>query len=59
MIAGVMLESFLVGGAQPLDVTNRGPLVYGQSVTDKCLSWQTTVDLLTTLAVASRARRTT
>lgn len=35
---GVMLESYLVGGAQKL-----GPsLVYGQSVTDACLGWMVT-----------------
>ncbi|GAP57069.1 phospho-2-dehydro-3-deoxyheptonate aldolase, partial [Arthrobacter sp. Hiyo6] len=37
-IAGVMLESFLVGGAQNLDVADHAAgiddLVYGQSVTD-------------------------
>ncbi|GLJ61074.1 phospho-2-dehydro-3-deoxyheptonate aldolase [Microbacterium barkeri] len=57
-IAGVMLESNLVAGAQPLDVA-RGPagLVYGQSVTDACLSWETTVDALGLLAAAARARR--
>ena len=57
-IGGVMVESFLVGGAQPLDVTAPAPLQYGQSVTDKCLSWETTVDVLTALAVAARKRRT-
>lgn len=54
-IAGVMLESFLVAGAQKLDVT-AGPagLVRGQSVTDACLGWDTTVDVLDRLAVAVR-----
>lgn len=56
-IAGVMLESFLVGGAQPLSVPLDRELVYGQSVTDACLSWETTAGLLAELAAASRARR--
>jgi 3-deoxy-7-phosphoheptulonate synthase len=56
-IAGVMMESFLVGGAQSLDVASAEDLVYGQSVTDACLSWETTVDALGTLAAASRRRR--
>jgi 3-deoxy-7-phosphoheptulonate synthase len=56
-IGGVMMESFLVGGAQSLDIPVRHRLVYGQSVTDACLSWDTTAQLLETLAAASRARR--
>jgi 3-deoxy-7-phosphoheptulonate synthase len=54
-ITGLMLESFLVAGAQPpapLDT-----LVYGQSVTDKCLSWETTATLLDELAAAVELRR--
>lgn len=54
-VAGVMLESFLVAGAQQLDVTaDRGRLTYGQSVTDACLGWDTTVDTLEALAAAVR-----
>lgn len=56
-IAGLMLEGFLVAGAQPLTVPLDHELVYGQSVTDACLSWDTPADLLTTLAEASRERR--
>lgn len=61
-IAGVMLESFLVGGAQKLDVdgvaNGRAALVYGQSVTDACMEWDVTVEVLANLARSSRARRT-
>lgn len=53
-IAGVMLESFLVAGRQ--DIDDR-PLTYGQSVTDACMSWDTTETLLGELAAAVRARR--
>ncbi|GAA1729691.1 3-deoxy-7-phosphoheptulonate synthase [Isoptericola hypogeus] len=54
-ITGLMMESFLVAGAQkpgPLD-----SLVYGQSVTDSCVDWDTTAELLGTLAAAVRERR--
>jgi len=47
-IAGLMLESFLVAGAQPL--TNE--LVYGQSVTDPCMDFAATADLLAGLSAA-------
>ena len=56
-IAGVALESFLVEGRQ--DLTERGELVYGQSITDSCMSWETTAQVLTELAAASRERRAT
>ncbi|WP_299564355.1 3-deoxy-7-phosphoheptulonate synthase [uncultured Mycolicibacterium sp.] len=46
-ISGVMLESFLVGGAQSPDAR---PLTYGQSVTDKCMDWQATELALRDLA---------
>ena len=39
MISGVMLESFLEPGAQSTEAT---PLVYGKSVTDKCMDWGAT-----------------
>ena len=41
-ISGLMLESFLVAGAQSLG----GRLVYGQSVTDKCMDFGTTAEIL-------------
>lgn len=61
-IAGVMMESFLVAGAQSLDpaklrINGGEGLVYGQSVTDACMDIDTTVDLLAELAAAVRARR--
>ncbi len=33
-------------------------LVYGQSITDGCIGWETTVEVLDDLAEAVRARRT-
>lgn len=46
-ISGVMLESFLVAGAQSAEAR---PLTYGQSVTDKCMDWPTTDRVLRELA---------
>ena len=54
-IKGVMLESFLVGGRQQLAVGE--PLEYGQSITDPCMSWDTTVGVIDELAAAVRRRR--
>jgi len=54
-IVGVMLESFLVEGRQ--DPTPGSDLVYGQSVTDACMGWETTEGVLRGLAEAVRARR--
>jgi 3-deoxy-7-phosphoheptulonate synthase len=54
-IVGVMLESFLVGGNQ--SVGDGSNLTYGQSITDKCMDWETTVDVLAELAAAVRTRR--
>jgi 3-deoxy-7-phosphoheptulonate synthase len=57
-IAGVMLESNLVAGAQKLDVSV-GPagLVRGQSVTDACMGWAATETALAQLAEGVRRRR--
>ena len=54
-IMGVMVESNLVAGRQEL--ATGAPLVYGQSVTDGCIDWATTVTALEALAAAARARR--
>jgi 3-deoxy-7-phosphoheptulonate synthase len=54
-IIGVMLESFLVAGRQ--DLNDPAHLTFGQSVTDGCIGWETTVPLLHMLADAARARR--
>jgi 3-deoxy-7-phosphoheptulonate synthase len=53
-IAGVMLESNLLGGTQTLDTS---PLIYGRSITDSCLSWEQTLPVLARLSVAVIARR--
>lgn len=52
-IRGIMLESHLVGGNQPMG----SELTYGQSVTDACLSLDESVPLLQQLAAAARVSR--
>ncbi len=54
-IVGVMLESFLVEGRQ--DLGDGTDLVYGQSITDPCLDWDTTESALEQFAAAVAARR--
>ncbi len=54
-ICGVMMESHLVAGRQ--DIKPDTPLTYGQSVTDACIDWETTVPMLEDLAQASAQRR--
>ena len=49
-IMGVMIESHLVAGRQ--DVEPGKPLTYGQSITDGCIDWETTVAALEQLAYA-------
>jgi 3-deoxy-7-phosphoheptulonate synthase len=53
-IGGVMLESHLVGGRQ--DHQAGGKLVYGQSITDACLSLDETRPILDRLSAAVAAR---
>ena len=45
-IAGIMLESHLLSGKQPLG-NDPSLLSYGISITDPCLSWEETEDLFT------------
>ncbi|OLQ94024.1 3-deoxy-7-phosphoheptulonate synthase [Vibrio ponticus] len=53
-IAGIMAESFIIEGNQPMDdITS---LTYGQSITDPCLSWEDTAYMLELLANAVKAR---
>ena len=43
-ICGVMLESNLVDGRQ--DITDPTKLLYGQSITDACIGWDETEELI-------------
>jgi len=47
-IDGMMLESHLFEGNQPLNESDPGSLKHGVSITDKCVGWEETVELLTT-----------
>ncbi|MEM7079260.1 MAG: 3-deoxy-7-phosphoheptulonate synthase [Pseudomonadota bacterium] len=51
---GVMLESHLQAGNQALAAPEL--LAYGQSITDACVGWETTMSLLERLAAGVRAR---
>lgn len=57
-IMGVMIESHLVEGNQKADGKKREELTYGQSITDACINWDTTVQVLDQLSQAVAARRT-
>ncbi len=54
-IIGVMVESNLVAGRQ--DLVPGQSLTYGQSITDGCIDWDTTVTTLRALATSIEKRR--
>lgn len=54
-IFGVMIESHLVEGRQEL--VPGQPLTFGQSITDACIGWDDTENVLRHLAASVRARR--
>ncbi len=54
-IAGIMAESFLVEGNQPMHDLNN--LTYGLSITDPCLGWKDTATMLDMLAQSIKVRR--
>ena len=54
-IFGVMVESHLVEGNQSL--INGKAAVYGQSITDACIGWNDTEQLLSQLSEAVVSRR--
>ncbi|WP_017222494.1 3-deoxy-7-phosphoheptulonate synthase [Moritella dasanensis] len=53
-ISGIMAESFIEEGNQA--VVPGEPLVYGKSITDACIHWQDTEQLLADLAQAASER---
>ncbi len=55
-ITSIMVESNLVEGAQKLK-GSLADLTYGQSVTDECINWETTENMLEEFAKAVQARR--
>ena len=58
-IFGVMVESHLVAGAQKFSAGKDDPakLAYGQSITDACLGWDDSLEVLRVLSDAVKARR--
>jgi 3-deoxy-7-phosphoheptulonate synthase len=52
-LLGVMIESHLVAGNQPIP-EDLSQLVYGQSITDACVDFDTTATMLRKLAVSIR-----
>ena len=54
-IVAVMVESHLQEGRQ--DLMSGKPLEYGRSITDACLGWEDSVEVLDLLAEAVRQRR--
>lgn len=45
LVKGLMIESYLIGGTQPVDGTT-----YGQSITDGCLGWERSEQLIQEIA---------
>jgi 3-deoxy-7-phosphoheptulonate synthase len=54
-IIGVMVESHLFEGRQ--EIAPKGQMKYGQSVTDACIGWEDTVEVLRVLSSSVAARR--
>lgn len=54
-VIGVMIESHLVAGRQ--DLPREGAPVYGQSITDACMGWDESAEVLRALAAGVRQRR--
>ena len=56
-IVGVMIESNINEGNQKVPAEGPAALRKGVSITDACIGWDTTVQVLEDLAAAVRARR--
>lgn len=58
-VFGVMVESHLVAGAQKFSAGKDNPakLTYGQSITDACIGWDDSAQVLELLSHAVKARR--
>ena len=52
-----MIESNINGGNQKVPAEGPSGLRKGVSITDACIDWESTVEVLTNLAEAVRARR--
>ena len=58
-VFGLMVESHLVAGAQKFTAgkDDAKSLEYGRSITDACLGWNDSLDMLATLSAAVESRR--
>ena len=56
-IVGVMIESNLLPGSQKVPADGPAGLTRGVSITDACISWDATEEVLRGLAAAVRKRR--
>ena len=56
-IMGVMVESNINEGNQKVPQEGREGLKYGVSITDACIGWDTTIEVLEILAKAVKSRR--
>ena len=56
-ILGVMIESNINAGNQKVPADGKGALKYGVSITDECIDWESTVQVLRRLAASVKARR--
>lgn len=56
-IVGVMIESHINEGKQSVPPEGKSGLKYGVSITDGCISFETTADVLRKLSEAVKARR--
>ncbi|KAJ3136764.1 3-deoxy-7-phosphoheptulonate synthase [Physocladia obscura] len=56
-VFGVMIESNINEGNQKVPATGAKDLKYGVSITDACVNWETTVEMLDILSKAVAARR--
>lgn len=56
-IVGVMIESNIEAGSQKVPAEGAAGLKKGVSITDACIDWNSTVQVLEDLAAAVRSRR--
>ena len=56
-IVGVMIESYINEGSQKVPAEGPSALKKGVSITDACVDWDTTIEMLEQLADAVRTRR--
>jgi 3-deoxy-7-phosphoheptulonate synthase len=54
-ITGVMIESHINGGRQDVPAEGPAALKHGVSITDACVPWETTVEMLDALNAVSDA----